>query len=120
MSRWVAFDVVEIQQTGPNTANIIKLQDVPVNVDAIVFLVPTNIPSDLSGPGGQPIPKPGVVLSFSGIGLQGPGLMVEGSKEEILWKIESGPFIEIKEPEKNPGTEKQVKKPTLKLIHPNE
>lgn len=116
MAKWVAFEVIEIQQTSPKTANIIKLQNVPINADAVVMLVPTNIPSDLSGPGGQPIPKPGVVLSFAGLGLQGPGVMVEGSKEEVLWKLENGPFIEIKPPEKTP--EAEIKKPNLKLIRP--
>lgn len=118
MSKWVYFDVIEIQQTGPKSANIIKLQNLPVRADAVVMVIPTNIPSDLSGPGGQPIPKPGVVLSFAGLGLQGPGLMVEGTKEEVLWKLENGPFVEIKQPEATEEPKPVPGKPNLKLIRP--
>lgn len=118
MAKWVAFDAIEIQQSGPQSYNIIKVPNVPVNVDAVVLLVPTNIPSDLTGPDGKPLPRPGVVLSFGGLGLQGPGVIVEGTREEILWKLENGPFIVPEKPEENLEGMQNIKKPTLKLIKP--
>lgn len=126
MSRWVEFDVIEIQSTGPNSANIMKLQNVPINADAVVMVIPTLIPSELSAPNGSPVQRPGAGLSFMGAGLQGPSVMVAASKEEVLWKLQNGPFLEIKKPDSEGSfiTERKsypdADSSHLKLIHPAE
>ena len=122
MAKWVNFDVIEIQRTGPQTANIIKLQNVPMRADAVVMIIPTVIPSEVAGPNGEPAQRPGASLSFMGAGLQGPAVMVDATKEEVLWKLENGPFVEIKEPkvESISFQEKKSGKPDLKNIHPGE
>lgn len=122
MARWVSFDVIEIQQTGPQSANIVKLQNVPINADAVVMVIPTIIPSEVSGPTGEPARRPGAMISFMGAGLQGPSVMVDNTKEEVLWKLENGPYVEIKKPEVESVIvqEKKAGKPNLKIVHPGE
>ncbi len=119
MAKWVEFTVIEVQRTGPQSANIIKIEHIPVNADKVVMVIPTIIPSDISGPDGAPSQRPGAMLSFVGAGLQCPAVMVESTKEEVLWKLEHGPFVEVTEPKENPEP-KRTGKPTLKLIKPNE
>jgi hypothetical protein len=113
--RWVNFDIVNIQQTKQNGISVMVIKDVPINVDLICFVAPATIPTDLSGPDGNPLGKPGAQLQFAG-----PAILVDCTKDMALWKMQNeeiaiGPKPEEQEPLKpTPG------KPSLKLIKLND
>ena len=118
MAKWVEFDILEVRQTGPQSASIIKIEHVPINVDKISMVVATQIPSEISGPDGGSAVKLGASL-YSSLSTRAPSVMVENTKEEVLWKLEHGPFVEITQPAEDPEP-KLGSKTQLKLIHPNE
>jgi len=118
MAKWVEFDILEVQQTGPKSAGIIKIEHVSINVDKISMVIATQIPSEISGPDGGPATKLGASL-YSGLSMRAPSVIVENTKEEVLWKLEHGPFVEITQPAEDPEP-KLGSKTQLKLIHPNE
>lgn len=111
--RWVNFNLVNIERDGPKVSVLI-LKDVPVNADSVCFVAPATIPTEIAGPGGHPMGKPGAQLQFAAA-----AILVDCSREMALWKLANESVDTSRKPEEEEPLQTSGKKPTLKLIHPD-
>lgn len=79
----VFFDIINLQQVSPTQVRVVGITPaVPVNPDLVAYLLPTFIPSDLTGPDGQPLPREVTRIQFAG-----GALLVDQPREVVLWRL---------------------------------
>lgn len=111
--RWVNFNIVNIQQDGPKIS-VMVIKNIPVNADLVCFVAPATIPTDIAGPDGHPMGKPGSQLQFASA-----AVLVDCSREMALWKLVNESVDTSKKPEEESSLQSSPgRKPILKLIHP--
>lgn len=77
------FNIINLQPISQTELRVVgTTPGIPVNPDLVAYVLPAMVPSDITEPNGQPLPR-----EVSRIQCAGGALLVDEPREVVLWRL---------------------------------